>query len=362
MDGCYWYDNACHDHAKPPDPPDPPPDPPLPPKPPPPPPPGSCDTEEKCTSYGYFWKDGKCYLNLAGDIENTFNISLLLLSHESENSIYNMVKTAESKYNRWFSLLTADKLLDWVWDAAMQQTQNEQLLKNVIDPLIDWANRLAAVIGDVTKLDGDKPIIDLLLEKSGEADKMTRTILGNLLADIGFSYNTLDGSVTRHLKGLVAKMQKVVDACVDSEMNVTVLTIGTMDDRLESVYKITAEIFAKVKSESEYSYTEIKKVEAITGMTLSEAIQTILVGIGSITKNVDLEIGNIVGDGAKPIQYWIPATQGWVTDKINEFARGLGTTLKEFTEELSEIINDILNVLVGMPQWWIDELKKKLEI
>lgn len=110
------------------------------------------------------------------------------------------------------------------------------------------------------------------------------------------------------------------------------------------------------------SYSQVKGVQDDTGMTLRQIVQQMIISVSSIIDVVSGEITRLPFDLAETAFDWLPASFGWVKQKLIAVGNIIFDCIEDVTMRLADQINEVGTIVTQMPDWWIERLKEKLGI
>jgi len=299
----YWWGNLCRDQPKPPDVPVPD----VPPSP-------------KPTDF----------------LTDPFNLSMILMSNESEDSIkaiYNKAKGYLAYYDRWLG----DASWEWSWDMAMQQAQNDALLNGLYTPLINWANQVSNVIGDVTELNGVNIIDRLLAPEAGGSEKTDKLVM-EILGKLGLYIDTSNNTIFPATDGVYEDITQIIKQWEKAGKELGGLTKQALQTELNKKYKLY--------------------IGTIDG--IRHRLDLIEQEIGIVTEQVSGDIERPIEEEIKPLQYLLPATQAWVITALQKAGNIIFDAIQSVTSDLANAINFIVHHVVDISDDWLEKLKQRL--
>ena len=303
LNNYFWWGNACH--STPPE------APPAPP--PPPPPPGPVDF-----------------------LTDEFNLSMILMSNESTDSIKSIYYQAK-KYLDYYDSYLGDANWEWSWDMAMQQAQNEALLNGLYTPLINWANQVSNVIGDVTELDGIN-IIDTIQKLKTSGNQRLESQINAVYKLLEIDYLEQSESISYSTIGFMGDLQKIVKQWEDQGEKLGGVAKTDIDKILNENYKLYTTTIDNILN-------RLNKIEQ---------------EIGIETEHVSGEIERPVDEAVLPIQNLVLASQAWVINLSNKRGEIIFDAIQSVTNDLAQAINFVVHHVYDISDEWLARLRKRL--
>jgi len=242
---------------------------------------------------------------------------------------------------------------------AMQQAQNEFLLDDLLKPLISYANRLNEAIGDVTLL-GSKPIVDLLLEGGGGLDKSTQAIIDYILDEFKINYNEEFDSISYLTKGMWGNLKEIISQWELQGEELGEVSTDRVAEILDQNFDIQEGTIASIPGRIKEMLNKDYNLQQDTINKILARLKNIEEEIGTSIEQIDVDLVRPVIEGGEGLEYWWPATVGWVRDYVRLTGGHIFDAIDVVIDELSKPINSLLQSVYDISDPWLAKLKEKL--
>jgi len=307
----YWYDNACHKDVKRI------PAPPLPPPKPPPPRPEPPDPIVEDPGIGDF-----------------LGIDLDLMIYYNTDVGYEIAAQADREVDYWNNILGGY----YIWSDII--AAQEAFVDFINYPLAQIEGALWSVsdwIGDIARL-GGQSIVSAIRELQEGVEDTSNAQVEGLYKFLEMSWNPAYNSIAYSTYGLMGNMIAIVDQWEDQGNKLGGLA----------------------KTDIERVLTEDYRLYTTTITSILSRLDQIEREIGIVTEEVIIDIDEPIHEGGKGLEYFLPASIGWVKDMIKGLSDAVFDALDVVIDELSEPVNLLLHHVYDISEPWLTALKARL--
>lgn len=309
-------------------------------------PPDFYNTPALCLWAGYHWYNARCHLEPTtlplpppappenGGVFTALEYNYNVILWWDEHTGFDIASNIERNWGEWYdklggfyeyaTIIAALDSFTLTINTVLAQVQvNFQHIQN-------W-------IGDMTRLEG-KSLVEAILEREAGASGEVKAFFDFL----GVKYYKAAGEQTGHISmtndQLMYNLWKIVGQWEDQGKKLEGLSTQDITDVLNTVYNIQFSTINDI-------HNRLNKIEQ---------------EIGIVTEEVSGDIDRPITDTTQGIEYFIPASVGWVKDTLRKQGKIIFDCIEEVTSDLAKAINFTIHHVYDISDEWLAYLKSKL--